>query len=52
LRGQQKKEGFGAEFTSNVYIFMDKSGAAQHVFYDEADGSSVEIPMDNIGMDF
>lgn len=52
IAGADLQNGFGAEFTSHVYIFMDKSGAAQHVFYDEADGSSVEIPMDNIGMDF
>lgn len=44
------QNGFGAEFTSTIYIFMDKNGIAQHVFYDEADGSSTEIPMDSIPM--
>ena len=44
------QNGFGAEFSSTIYIFMDTNGIAQHVFYDEADGSSTEIPMDSIPM--
>ena len=41
---------FGTKFKSTVYIFMDKKGNAKHIFYDEADGSSYEIDMDNIVM--
>ena len=44
------QNGFGAEFKSHVYIFMDKDGIVKHVFYDEADGSSREIPLDSIGV--
>ena len=44
------QNGFGAEFSSTIYIFMNKKGIAKHVFYDEADGSSTEIPMDSIPM--
>lgn len=48
MAGADLQNGFGAEFSSTVYIFMDKDGIAKHIFYDEADGSSVEIPMDSV----
>ena len=52
IAGADLQNGFGAEFSSHVYIFMDGNGVAQHVFYDEADGQSIELPMDNISMNF
>lgn len=48
MAGADLQNGFGAEFKSTVYIFMDKDGIIKHVFYDEADGSSTEIPLDSI----
>ncbi len=52
IAGADLQNGFGAEFSSHVYIFMDENGVAQHVFYDEADGTSMELPMENITMNF
>lgn len=42
------QNGFGAEFKSNIYIFMDEDGGITHVFYEEADGNIAEIPLDSI----
>ena len=44
------KNQYGSEFKSTIYIFMDKNGVAKSVYYDEVDGTSVEIPMDSIQM--
>lgn len=52
IAGADLQNGFGAEFSSNVYIFMDENGVAQHVFYDELDGTSMELPMENMTMNF
>lgn len=46
--GATLQNGFGAEFESTIYIFMDKNGIIQHVAYEEADGSIMEIPMDQL----
>lgn len=46
--GMDLKNAYGAEFKSLMLVFMDENYIMTHVFYREADGSYIEIPLDNI----
>lgn len=46
--GMDLKNVYGTEFKSLMLVFMDENCIMTHVFYREADGSYVEIPLDNI----
>ena len=48
VAGADLTNGYGAKFSSHIYIFMDGDGVVTHVFYEEASGDVMELPLDSL----